>query len=139
MSWFSDFFKRLNRIAPEIPSPRDIIPQSDISYSSSRKTITIENIEPEIWLTSVKDTNSMDAMVDAGHTCILTSNFNVDDLVVGDVVVYKNWDRSIIHRIVKIAEDSEGKLYTMKGDNCYYCDPPVRDSQIKYLLLGIIY
>jgi len=124
----------------DIPSPRDIIPQGDISYDSELHTLTIKNIEPSIWLTSVADTNSMDGLLDYGHTCILTNAFKYEDLAVGDVVVYWNGSQNIIHQIIKIKEDALGRVYTLKGINNASPDPYlIRDEHIQTLLLGIIF
>ena len=124
----------------DLPSPRDIIPQRNILYFQDTNRVVISGIKPKVWLTTVQDTNSMDPAVDAGHTCILTSDFRKGDLVDGDVVVYWNGKQDILHRIIKIEQDSEGRKYTLKGDNCYHADPYiVRDEHIKWLLLGIIY
>jgi signal peptidase I len=82
----------------------------------------------------------MDPTVDAGHTCILTSSYKPEELTVGDVVVYQAPDRQILHRIIKIEQDSQGRRYTFKGDNNYRKDPyTIRDEHIKWLLIGIIY
>ena len=126
---------------PEKPSPRDIIPRNDIQYSQASKQVTISNIEPEIWLTTVQDTNSMDPTVDAGHTCILTSSYRPEDLVEGDIVVYEYIPgKTILHRIVKIEQDSQGRKFTLKGDNNYRKDSyAIRDEHIKWLLIGILY
>ncbi len=124
----------------DLPSPRDIIPKSDIEYDSVKGTITIRNILPVVWLTGVQDTNSMDPTVDAGHTCLLTKAFKHEDLAVGDIVVAPIDGTSIIHRIHKISVDSQGRKYTLKGDNNYRKDPyEFRDEHIQWLLLAIIY
>jgi signal peptidase I len=125
----------------DVPSPRDIVPGDDIEYNATDKKVTIKNIEPDIWLTRVQDTNSMDPTVDAGHTCILTSHYQPENLAVGDVIVYECvTNNPILHRIVKIEQDSEGRKFTLKGDNNYRKDScVVRDHHIKWLLIGIIY
>lgn len=124
----------------DLPSPRDIIPQKDIKYIPSKGKIEISNISPSIWLTTVQDTNSMDGVMDYGHTCLLTDNFDPRDLEVGDVVVYRAGSGQLIHRIVEIGTDEEGRYYRMKGDNCYAIDPYlVRGKHIVWLLLGVIY
>ena len=135
MCSYQDKYETVDR-----PSPRDLIAQEDITYVEDKRLVIISNIAPPVWLTTVADTNSMDPTVDAGHTCILTKHFKYEDLAVGDVVVYQLYTRFIMHRIIKISEDEYGRIYTLKGDNCYRADPyPVRDIQIKWLLLGILY
>lgn len=122
----------------DVPSPRDLIPQSAIKYSG--KQITIDGIEPNVWITTVADTNSMDPTVDAGHTCVLTTSFKPEELAIGDVVIYANGTQLVLHRIVNIEEDNQGRKFTLKGDNNYKKDPHViRDAHIRYLLLMIIY
>ena len=124
----------------DVPSPRDIIPKSDINHDSLRCILTIKNIPPTIWLTDVADTNSMDPTIDMGHTAILTNNIIYENLAVGDVVVYNVGSRDIIHRIIKIETDSKGRKYTLKGDNNPSPDAcVVRDSHIEWLLLGVLY
>jgi len=122
----------------DLPSPRDLIPKSDITYSKEK--VEIKHLKPNIWLTDVADTKSMDPTVDAGHTCILTDNFKHEDLAVGDVVVYSTGTKNIMHRIIKIEQDAQGRKYTLKGDNNYRKDPyVVRNEHIRWLLIGIIY
>ena len=150
MNWdkFCEFFRAL--FNPEAddepwatvdkPSPRDITLQGNIKYIKSKKTIEIRNVPPTIWLTTVQDTNSMDPVMDYTHTCILTDNFDPRDLAVGDAVVYRAGAGQILHRIVEIGTDEEGRYYRLKGDNCYYIDPYiVRGKHIRWLLLGVIY
>ena len=72
----SKYAKPSNPQTRDLPSPRDIIPQSNIEYRKWENSIVINKVKG-IWLTTVQDTNSMDPTVDAGHTCILTSNFNL--------------------------------------------------------------
>ncbi|MDP1615045.1 MAG: hypothetical protein Q8L68_04540 [Methylococcales bacterium] len=124
----------------DVPSPRDLIPQNNIVYLEDKELIVISHIKPKVWLTTVLDTNSMDPLVDAKHTCILISSFKKSDLAVGDIIVYWDGHQDIIHRIIKIDEDEAGRRYKLKGDNCFQADNfIVRDFQIKWLLIGVIY
>jgi len=125
----------------DVPSPRNIVDQKNISYDKVNKRIIIKGIEGPIWLTTVQNTNSMDPVVDYGHTCILSDDFDADDLVVGDVAVYKKANgNQVIHRIVKISSDEDGRYFIFKGDNNFIEDVlKVRDNQIDCLLLGVIY
>ena len=124
----------------DIPSPRHMIPKTNITYLRNEQKIEIKSLKPNIWLTTVADTNSMDPVIDIGHTAILTNDFNAQNLAIGDVVVYTNGYQDIMHRIIKIDIDGEGRRYTLKGDNNSRPDRYiVRDSHIKWLLLGVIY
>lgn len=134
MSWLSNLLKR------EKPSPRDIVAHSDISYNESTHTVRIRGIKPDVWLTTVADTNSMDPTVDAGHTCILTNNFDHSNLAIGDIIVYAGPRGYILHRITRITEDGGKRHYRVRGDNNFFADPYVLvDENIKWLLVGIIY
>jgi signal peptidase len=54
------------------------------------------------------------------------------DIKVGDIIEYTREDRVITHRTVKIVNNSEGPIYTAKGDNNQSDDPwPITRSQIK--------
>ena len=124
----------------DVPSPRDLVKQSDIAWLKGERKIEIRNLPGEIWLTTVADTKSMDPVVDAGHTALLTGDFDKDELLTGDVIVFKLPDKSVMHRIIEVGEDGEGKYYKTKGDNTYYPDPYViRAENITHLLIGIIY
>ncbi len=41
----------------------------------------------------------------------------IDDLSVGDILVYNKDDRVIVHRIYEILEVADGVAYVTKGDN----------------------
>uniref|UniRef100_A0A6M3L4F9 Peptidase n=1 Tax=viral metagenome TaxID=1070528 RepID=A0A6M3L4F9_9ZZZZ len=121
-------------------SPRDIIPQKNIKYFPQTETIGISGIKPKVWLTTVQDTNSMDGLIDYGHTVLLINSFDKADLAIGDIIVYSAPGGQIIHRIVKITEDEQGRLYTCKGDNNPEKDPYlIRTENISWLCIGIIY
>lgn len=124
----------------DIPSPRDITPHEDIFYNHVTKQIIIQNIDADIWLTEVEDTNSMDPTVDAGHTCIIDKSYPRSLLKPGDVVVYEALGKWIMHRIYEIGFDDDGKYFRLKGDNNYAVDPyKIRKEHIKGLLRGVIY
>lgn len=126
----------------EVPSPGDRIPPENIIYNKVAHKIEILGILPNIWLVEPQDTNSMDPTVDIGHTLILTDNFKPDDLSPGDIVAYQLPEKPylILHRIVRVETDSQGRKWTFKGDNNYSEDRyEVRDEHLKWLKLGVIY
>ncbi|MBI4449207.1 S26 family signal peptidase [Candidatus Woesearchaeota archaeon] len=96
------------------------------------------------FLIDVKDSNSMDPWIDAGHKAVMipfqtNSPFRTKDLVVGDIVMF---DRSIdgaknvLHRIVAI--DKAGFVLT-QGDNTVVVDGKTVSSDLKYLCVGVLY
>lgn len=126
----------------DVPSPRDIIKRHQIYWNDNEGTITIHGIKGYVWITGVADTNSMDGLLDYGHTVLLIKEFDKSQLAVGDIVVFQPLENAqqIIHRIVEIKEDAYGRWYRTKGDNCYARDPYIlRDGHIKFLCIGIIY
>ena len=53
------------------------------------------------------------------------------DLRVGDIVMYIRKNLMIVHRIIKIYTNSEGRrLFIIKGDNLRYPDQPVWEEDI---------
>ena len=91
-------------------------------------------------LSSISEYIVMDGLMDIGHSILLISSFNKDDLAVGDIIVYSAPTGQIIHRIIKIIEDEYGRLYTCKGDNNPREDVyQIRNENIGWLMIGIIY
>ena len=131
-------------ITIELPSPRDIVPKSDIRFSNG--ILSVINLPPHIWIADVTDTNSEDPFFDINHSPLLAplpqppAPYRYEDLRMGDVCVYQMGSQYIIHRIVKIEQDNEGRKYVFRGDNTVIEDPyTIRDKDIKYLMVGVIY
>jgi hypothetical protein len=122
----------------ERPSPMGTIPQSAIKLYADEVSIKGNNLT---LLKEITDTNSMDPLLDTGHTLIAKTNFDYDALVEGDIVAYHAGSgRYICHRIIKIEYDNQGRLYTLEGDNNNNPDPYlVRNAHIKFLIVGILY
>ncbi len=118
-------------------SPNDWIKREDIGYNGEFLTI---RLKPNVKIFSIADTNSMDGLLDIGHNVLATDNFDRSKLAVGDIVIYQIYTTKIVHRIVEIREDKNGRIYRMRGDNNINIDPYyLRDLHIKWLVLGIIY
>ena len=124
----------------DIPSPRDIVDYSDIKYLPTKKRITIDNILPDVWLTGVLDTNSMDGLLDFGHTVILSNNsLYLDNVTVGDVVVWYKDGQGIIHQVVETGNDGEWWCYTKGLNNSRRDNYKIRKDNIRWIGLGIIW
>jgi len=122
----------------EIDSPHDRIKENQIHIYPDRIVIDVNNA---VWA-SYADTNSMDPIIDIGANGLEIIPESEDDLFIGDIAAYESkiTNELVVHRIVKIKEDSQGKIFKFKGDNNLLEDPEdVRFSQIKYVLIGIIY
>lgn len=121
-------------------SPNDWVKIAQIQYDAGAKTLSITGLEPEVRVFGIADTGSMDGLMDYGHNVILTNNFDKDKLAVGDIVAFQVWAKLVLHRIVEMGEDDQGKWYHTRGDNCVTNDPyRLRNKDIKWLCKGIIY
>jgi len=120
-------------------SPNDWVGYNQIDYNEKLKLLTIK-LEPNVKVFGIADTGSMDGLLDYGHNVIATDHFDRAKLAVGDIVVYQVYTKKIVHRIVGIREDKHGRIYRMRGDNNVSVDSYyLRDLNIKWLVLGIIY
>ena len=137
MQWLRKFY--LKQSGLERISPNDWVGYKQIVYDEKTKLLTIK-LEPTVKIFSIADTNSMDGLLDIGHNVIATDNFDRSKLAVGDIVIYQIYTTKIVHRIVEIREDKNGRIYRCRGDNNINIDPYyLRDLHIKWLVLGIIY
>lgn len=124
--------------ATEKLSPGDHIQENQIHVYNDKIVLDI----PEAVWSEFADTNSMDPMLDKGANGIEIKPQSPEDIAVGDVISYKSneIDGVIIHRVVSISEDEQGKYFIVKGDNNPIQDPEnVRFEQVQGILVGVIY
>uniref|UniRef100_A0A6M3IYJ4 Uncharacterized protein n=1 Tax=viral metagenome TaxID=1070528 RepID=A0A6M3IYJ4_9ZZZZ len=140
MCFIKSIFKR-GGTTGNTPSPRVEIDYGDITYGD--KTITVKNLEPDVTITTVQNTNSMESLLDVGHTIVTSNNTKyMDNLGVGDIITWRNSDtgRGIIHQITIIANDDQGTYYSTQGVNLNKADSAkIRKSDIHSVLLAIIF
>jgi len=125
-------------ISKERISPGDRVSEDQIHVYDNQVIIDIDGPE---WSTFT-DTNSMDPIIDKGANAIHVVPKTAEDVNVGDIVAYDSeyTDGTIIHRVVEVGYDAEGKYFVMQGDNNPRPDPgKVRFSQIKRVLVAVIY
>ena len=121
----------------ERPSPQGIILKDETGFNSDKFTISRQLIRME-----PTGSDSMDPLFDKGDLVLGVEDFDRNNLIVGDIVVYHSGGgHYTVHRIVKITEDAQGRLYRLCGDNnANKIDPYlVRNEHIKYLVAGIVY
>uniref|UniRef100_A0A6M3LQE3 Putative peptidase n=1 Tax=viral metagenome TaxID=1070528 RepID=A0A6M3LQE3_9ZZZZ len=110
-----------------MPSMRVDIKPEDVTYDKETKTLTIKNIEPEVEINTVQNTNSMEPFLDVGHIVVLSNNPKyIDDLKLGDVIIFDAGNgQTIIHSIVEIGSDGEQAppVYVTQGWNIKSPDP----------------
>lgn len=137
MRWLRKFY--LKQSGLERISPNDWVKRDQIDYDGQAGLLTVK-LRPLVKIFGVADTGSMDGLVDYGHNVILTDEFDRAKLAIGDIIAYQLYTKLILHRIVEVHEDRHGRWYWTRGDNCIDNDPyPVRDIQIRFLCLGILY
>ena len=121
----------------EKQSPADRLQDSDINVFANSVRIDIKNAK---WRDYI-DSNSMDPLIDEGTTTIEIKPKNEDEIKVGDIIAYnvEGYDYAFVHRVVEIGQDAEGFYFITKGDNYYKEDSKVRFSQVKGIVVGILY
>ena len=129
----------------DVPSPGGIVNADDIKYKEYAQMLEVLNLKPPVWVTTVANTKSMDPLIDAGDIAILSQDFKHEELILGDVIVYEALDKTILHRIIAIAETSGieepmHRVYTCQGDNTAYPDPyQLLDEHINWYFIGVFY
>ena len=89
---------------------------------------------------SISGTNSMDSVIDKGHRLIVERDFDRNNLIEGDMIVYLAIGKKICHQISKIEEDETGKKYTCWGINNHIPDPYIiRNENIYGDVVAILY
>ena len=100
-------------------------------------------IRGEFTTSSYKNTGSMKPSFSGGHNGLYQAVTNETELFVGDVVTFERKDiigtSHIVHRIIKIGNDTEGWYAITKGDNNQISDGQVRKWQIQRVLVGMLY
>jgi len=122
----------------ERPSPSDRIKENQIKVYEDKVVIQINNAK---WA-GFTDTNSMDPLLDEDSNAIQIIPESEDEILVGDIITYESelMEGLIIHRVIVISEDEQGKYFIAKGDNNPDPDPEkIRFYQIKRILVGILY
>jgi len=126
----------LDKDAIERNSPFDRVKEDQIKVYKNLIIMHIKDSE----LVTLENTNSMDPLIDENSNAIQIKPKDEDDIHIGDIVSYSNSNDTILHRVVGIGEDKEGKYYMLMGDNLDSLDQiKVRFGQIKGVVVGIIY
>ena len=124
--------------AIEKNSPYDRIKEDQIKVYDGLIIMHINGSE----MVSLENTNSMDPLIDENSNIIQIKPKSPEDIHEGDIVSYHDsyTEKIILHRVVAIGEDIEGKFFILKGDNVDSVDPvKVRFGQIKGVLVAVVY
>lgn len=119
-------------------APADRVKENQILVFDDKILI---NVEDASWSTYM-NTNSMLPVIDKGANGLELVPKSEDEIQIGDIVAYESSyvNGLVVHRVIDISEDSKGKYFILKGDSNKEADPEkVRFSQIRYVLIGVIY
>ena len=112
-----------------IPSPR-----TAVVITKSGNNITIHDVKT----TTVQNTNSMEPLIDIGHEVLISDK--VDDLNIGDVIIWQQDNKNVIHSIIQCGTDEGGDFYRTQGLNVNHPDTEIiRKVDIKYLCVGVLW
>lgn len=130
-------------LSGEVPSPRVAISPHQITYQPPKQKLIIEGILPDIWVTTVQGTNSMEPAIDIWHTVVLSNhpNYMKQELInVGDVIVWNQTRLSVIHTVIEIGQDSAGWYCYTQGTNLIAPDPAkIRYEDITWVSLMVVW
>ena len=80
---------------------------------------------------AVIDGISMEPTYSRGDVAIVREGVDPATLEVGDVVLHRRGDLTVVHRIVAIEEGADGPVFTTQGDNRSSPDPPFGAEQLE--------
>ena len=119
-------------------SPADRVKDYNIKVFDDKVIIYVK----DPYIAKFADTHSMEPVFDKKSTGLEIIPKSSAEIKIGDIISYgTNYsDDILIHRVVKIGQDTEGWYAITKGDNNSSSDPEkIRFSQVKRILVGIIY
>ena len=88
--------------------------------------------------TTVQNTNSMEPLLDVGHTVLLDEVKGYPK--VGDIIIWSGDRGDIIHSIVEVGVDAKDWYCRTQGLNLNSKDPEkIRLKDIKWLVVGVLW
>jgi len=121
----------------DVKGPANRISENQITIDGDSLIINIKGI----MLGRFEDTNSMSPLLDKNANAILIEPTR-SSIKVGDIISYSSEEAQgiVTHRVVEVSTDEQGWYVRTKGDNSNNIDPgKIRFSQVKYVLVGILY
>ncbi len=119
-------------------APNDWITQDKIHVYKSHIKIDLQNA---VWA-NFTDTNSMTPVLSSKSNAIQIKPKYEKDIHIGDIISFRNKNnkRRIIHRVIGLGTDSEGKYFLTKGDsNPDEDNIKVRFNDIDRVLVAVVY
>ena len=118
-----------------IESGSNWIDRANITLFSDKVIIKVANST----LGSYTDTGSMEPIMNENTKGIEIRPENEEQILVGDIVVFRDGDRLIAHRVVEKGIDEVGVYFITKGDNNDFSDGKIRFSDIESVVVGVVW
>ena len=115
--------------------PGDWINRDNIEILPDKVIIHVKNA----LLSKYADTGSMLPTLGESTNGIKIIPDSANQIVVGDIITYRDGDKLIVHRVVAKGEDGEGAYFVTKGDNNQETDGKVYWEDVEYVTIGLIY
>ncbi len=128
-----------NQPIKNLQTPTNRIHLDHIQIQDNKLILTYNK---NLYLAEYAPTKSMLPLLDKGHNGIEIIPETLRDIKIGDIITYnsKLTHELIVHRVIDIKQDNKGIYFITKGDNNPNIDQEkVRFSQIKFVLIGILY
>ena len=123
----------------DLKTPADRIHLNHIQIKDNKLILTYNK---NLYLAEYTPTKSMLPLLDEGYNGIEIIPETPEDIKIGDIIAYESKliPGLIVHRVIDIKQDNKGIYFITKGDNNSKTDPEkVRFSQVKFILVGILY
>ncbi len=118
-----------------IKTPHDLVKEDQIEVYPDKIVLNIGNAS----ISKYASTGSMVPILNEYSNGIRIVPYSEDDIEIGDIITFERDDYLIVHRVIEIGNDENGKYFITKGDNNSVDDGKIRFSQIKYITIGVIW
>ena len=116
-------------------APHDFVKENQIQVFDDKLVINIPNAS----ISEYAPTGSMKPTLDEHSNGIRIVPKYENEIHIGDIITFEEDGDLIVHRVIDIGEDSNGKYFITKGDNNPVADGKIRFKDIKYITIGVIW
>jgi len=121
-------------------TPKDRIEQDNINFRKVKVSIDLSKFNGKCHMSQYSNSDSMLPLLDKGHNGVSCVPNGPSDIRVGDVISFIHGNSTVVHRVVRVGQDTEGYFYLTKGDNLDRKDSVVtRYGDVVGVLVMIIY
>lgn len=118
-----------------LEAPSDWIKESQIHVYKNAIVIDVE----EGSLARYAPTGSMLPVLNEDSNGIRIVPKSENNINIGDIITFEQDGQLIVHRVVEIGQDEQGKYFITKGDSNNITDGKIRFEDIKYVTIGILW